>query len=189
LTSRFIVRPLWWALRRINPLASGHDAVTKVHSEEVSWKSLGGKSTVFVYLELLDEAATNIVSEIITTAPALPTSRLFTAQTFQRSPYALLASCLPSHVSGKERKAVESEDRLSLGDCKVVLRYLQRDKKVMVTDADRQVYKLIDAPEEAVTAVVTEADLGTIAIMSTLTKLENQVAEITEHLSVSATAT
>jgi hypothetical protein len=58
----------------------------------------------------------------------------------------------------------------------------------LVTDAhftltaDIQVYKLIDAPEEAVTAVVTEADLGTIAIMSTLTKLENQVTEITEQI-------
>jgi hypothetical protein len=47
-----------------------------------------------------------------------------------------------------------------------------------------QVYKLIDSPEEAVTTVVTEADKGTVAIMSTLTKLEDQIAEINAQILV-----
>jgi charged multivesicular body protein 7 len=53
LASRFIARPLWWALSKVNPLGADKDVVTKVDSEEVSWKSLG-KNTVFVHLELLE---------------------------------------------------------------------------------------------------------------------------------------
>jgi Na+/phosphate symporter len=53
---------------------------------------------------------------------------------------------------------------------------------IAVRAAGIQVYKLIDSPEEAVTTVVTEADKGTVAIMSTLTKLEDQITEINDQI-------
>jgi hypothetical protein len=51
LTSRFIARPLWWALSRINPLGAGDEI--KVESEDVMWRALRKVGT-YVHLELVD---------------------------------------------------------------------------------------------------------------------------------------
>ncbi len=130
-------------------------------------------------------------------ALSLPSSRLFTAATLQQSEYALLSQCLPSHLSGSPSQDAR-EARLSLRDCRALLKYLQRDKRAVVADSENevggemcfpgeatrtdacltQVYKVNDSPEEALAATVTEADKGTVAIQSTLSKLDVQIDEI-----------
>ena len=50
LTSRFVGRPLWWALGQLNPFGSNEEAVVK---EEVLWGKFG-KGREYVHMPLLE---------------------------------------------------------------------------------------------------------------------------------------
>ena len=101
---------------------------------------------------------------------------------------------------------------LSERDCKILLRYLERDKKVLVADEKGevrhdvyelsrgrrhwilissvtfsllplvQVYKIVPLGTDANEVQVTEADRGTVAIMATLDKLDKQIEGIHQEL-------
>jgi charged multivesicular body protein 7 len=70
---------------------------------------------------------------------------------------------------------------LSSIDIKVLVKFLQRDRKVIVTTKD--VIKFIDDEEEAETArIVTQIDCGVLEMKLAVNKLQSQIEDIQQQI-------
>ncbi|KAJ9098944.1 hypothetical protein QFC19_006168 [Naganishia cerealis] len=172
LTYRLVAQPLWWAVGKVNPFASGGGE--EIESEDRSWKRVS--KTEWVHLDLLEEAAMNFISHLRVNPPVTHSSTLL-------SPELLLQRykdhLLPSKLSLNKGKGVE----LSKRDAQLLLKYLKRDKKVLVSDSLEEVYKIVLDEAEYSSATLTDADKGTVAILSTLDKLDRQVEAVSKEIS------
>jgi charged multivesicular body protein 7 len=130
LASRFIVAPLWWGMSKLNPFGSASGDEAKVESETKMWAKLNGTS--LVHLDLVEEASVAFMKLLSADPPVTHSAQLLTVQTFNaRYGESLLSSRLKGTSS---RKA-----RISSGDCRILLRYLSRDKGVLVSDEKGEV--------------------------------------------------
>ena len=75
-------------------------------------------------------------------------------------------------------KVTGTEQKLSDKDIRVVLKWLSRDLGVVVTDG--QVVKILD--EQGV-GEITEADRGTLTILTTIGNVERQVESLSAQIS------
>ncbi|KAG7549003.1 hypothetical protein FFLO_03116 [Filobasidium floriforme] len=174
LTSRLITAPLWWGLSKLNPF--GASSSPKGVDEEKIWKRLRGVRVV--HLGLVEEVAQNLISHLASSPPLTPSAHLLTTSSFlSRYSTMVLPSCSRSG-SSKDQEQVGISER----DCKILLRYLQRDKKVLVADEKGEVYKIVPLGTDPSDVKVTEADRGTVAIMATLDKLDRQIEGIHEEM-------
>lgn len=109
-----IGKPIWWALQQLNVVASdegGHESDTE------RWKKVKGD---YVLLDLVESASQNVVSQQRSKGAVVPTDQLYTVDSF-REEFASVA--LPDVV-------------LSDLDIKVLIKFLERDQKVVVVDRE-----------------------------------------------------
>ncbi|KAF8589981.1 hypothetical protein K439DRAFT_1644850 [Ramaria rubella] len=122
IVSYIVGRPLWWALKQLNFVEDGESR----ESEEKRWKRVQGD---YVVVPLLEQAA-DAVLEYYHSEPQLPlTDSLHSVDTFREE---FASKALPGVV-------------LSASDIKVLTKYLERDKGVIVMS--KGIIKFID--EEA----------------------------------------
>lgn len=174
LASKYIVAPLWKSLSQLNPFGSSSH---ETDDESRIWKRY--QHTRLVHLGLVEEAATAFISKMITDPPTEHSASLFTPAIFQ-SRYSL--SLLASHMDIAKPNTEQLYLGLSERDCKILLRYLARDKEVLVADEDGKCYKMVPQFGDAFETQVNEADRGTIAIIQTIDKLERQIEAIHQEM-------
>lgn len=152
--SYMVGKPLWWALEQLSIV----DGEREVSAEDV-WKRARGDYVVLSNLERAAEAVTQKQSE----EPRISlTSSLYTLDSFR----ATFAGCALPDVT------------LSDADLKVLIRYLSRDKRVVV--ADKEVIKFVEPEQDS---AITEVDRGVLQMQTAVTKLEVQIAEIQKQIS------
>ncbi|KAF8583189.1 hypothetical protein K439DRAFT_1647301 [Ramaria rubella] len=154
IASYVVGRPLWWALEQLSIVGDGESR----ESEEKRWKRVQGD---YVVVPLLEQAA-DAVLEYHRSEPQLSlTDSLHSVDTF-RAEFA--SKALPGVV-------------LSISDIKVLIKYLERDKGVIVTS--KEVIKFIDeeADEEGA-RVVTQLDHGVLEMKLAVDRLQDQIDDI-----------
>lgn len=66
---------------------------------------------------------------------------------------------------------------LTVADIKILLQYLERDRRVIVTDRD--VIKFVDEESNADSArLITQVDYGVLEMKLAVNRLQDQIAEI-----------
>ncbi|KAJ9113220.1 hypothetical protein QFC22_006059 [Naganishia vaughanmartiniae] len=171
LAYRLVAQPLWWAVGKVNPFASS--GTDEVEAEDKSWKRVN--KTEWVHLDLLEEAAANFISHLRANPPITHSLLLLSTDLLlQRYKQHLL----PSNHRQSKGKGVD----LSKRDAKVLLKYLKRDKRVLVSDASEEVYKIVLDEAEYSSSALTDADKGTVAILSTLDKLDRQIEAVSKEI-------
>ncbi|WRT64481.1 uncharacterized protein IL334_001413 [Kwoniella shivajii] len=171
LTSRYIGRPLWWAVGQLNPFGSSGD---KVEKEETLW-SKHGKGKEYVHIPLLEQAASSFNSYISKNPILTYTDALYDLDSF-REEYAKF--CFPASSSSKKLPA--GVHVLSLRDIEVLVRWLHRDTGVVVTDGT--VIKVLDTNQIPSDHPVTEADRGVISIIIAQRKVEKQISGLEKQI-------
>ncbi|VDC06655.1 unnamed protein product [Peniophora sp. CBMAI 1063] len=146
IASYVIGKPLWWALSQAGVVSSGED-----ESDTVRWKKAKGD---YVVLALLEQAADAVTAR-------------------QADAGVNLADALYDFASFRAAFAEHAlpDVTLSDADLRVLVKFLQRDRKVLVSD--KEVLKFVDeatgAPE------VTGVDHGILELKTALGNLQAQV--------------
>ncbi|KAJ9104636.1 hypothetical protein QFC21_002134 [Naganishia friedmannii] len=171
LAYRLVAQPLWWAVGKVNPFAASGSE--EVEAEERSWKRVNKME--WVHLDLLEEAAANFISHLRANPP-------ITHSTMLLSPELLLQRYAQHLLPSKLRHSKGKGVGLSKRDAKALLKYLKRDKRVLVSDSLEEVYKIVLDETEYSSAGLTDADKGTVAILSTLDKLDRQIDAVSKEI-------
>ncbi|KDQ60963.1 hypothetical protein JAAARDRAFT_125410 [Jaapia argillacea MUCL 33604] len=153
IASYVVGKPLWWALQQTGIVGSDDGGS---ESDAQRWKRVKGD---YVVLSLLEQAAESVLSSQQTSAALSPADSLFNAESFRRT---FASAALPDVT-------------LSDADIKVLIKYLERDKKVVV--ADTEVIKFIDA-DTAEEQIVTVVDHGILELKSGVEDLNSQVESL-----------
>ncbi|EIW70984.1 hypothetical protein TREMEDRAFT_67523 [Tremella mesenterica DSM 1558] len=165
LSRRFIGTPLWWILNQLNPFNSG-----EMESEGSLWKRYKGD---YVHLGLLQQVTSAFISYIRSHPPTTYTESLHSTKSFIVT---FSVICIPK--TWKKIPDGEAEDKLSDQDMKVLLKWLERDCGVLVTDGE--VIKILS--ESQTGESITEADRGTLQVLTTLRKVDEQVEKLEEEI-------
>ncbi|EJD41067.1 hypothetical protein AURDEDRAFT_90579 [Auricularia subglabra TFB-10046 SS5] len=152
--SYMVGTPLWWALEQLSIVDGERD----VSAEDV-WKRARGD---YVVLPNLERAAEAVIQKQSEEPRVSLTSSLYTFDSFRTT----FAACALPDVT------------LSDADLKALIRYLSRDKGVIVSD--KEVIKFVEPEEEH---AITEVDRGVLQMETAVVKLEAQVAEIQKQIS------
>ncbi|KAG8945654.1 hypothetical protein FRC04_000615 [Tulasnella sp. 424] len=154
----FVVgRPLWWALSQLPFVADDGSSLTS----EQRWKNFKGD---YVVLSIVKQAADAIIARQKSKPPGF-TESLYTRQSFQEE---------------FESTALKGAT-LSQLDLDVVLKYLERDVRVVVVE--KNAVKFVDpADAEAIAEGITEVDYGVLEMKTTLQRLGEQISEIERQI-------
>ncbi|KIO28038.1 hypothetical protein M407DRAFT_72413 [Tulasnella calospora MUT 4182] len=154
----FVVgRPLWWALSQLPFVGDDGSSLTS----EQRWANYKGD---YVVLSILKQAADAIIARQKSKPPGF-TESLYTRQSFQAE---------------FESVALKGAT-LSQLDVDVVLKYLERDARVVIVE--KNAVKFVEpADEEAIAEGITEVDLGVLEMKTTLQKLADQISEIERQI-------
>ncbi|WWC59757.1 uncharacterized protein I303_102319 [Kwoniella dejecticola CBS 10117] len=174
LTSRFIGKPLWWAMSQLNPFGSSSE---KVDKEETLW-SRYGKGKEYVHIPLLEQSASAFTGHLSKNPILSYTDALYDLEAF-REQYSEV--CFPSISSSKKLPA--GTHKLSVRDIEVLVKWLHRDCGVIVTDG--LVVKVLDADQIASDHPISEADRGVISVINAQRKVEKQIIGIEEQITQS----
>lgn len=165
-----IGKPLWWALQQLNVVASdegGHE------SDGERWKQVKGD---YVLLDLVESASQNVVARQRSKGSLIPTDDLYTLNSF-REEFARVA--LPDVM-------------LSDLDVKVLLKFLERDQKVVVVDKEvcpphlyffncnsrfTQIIKFVDLDSEE-SRTITAVDRGLLELKTAVQNVQRQIDDI-----------
>ncbi|ORX35871.1 Snf7-domain-containing protein [Kockovaella imperatae] len=156
LTYRFVGRPLWWILAQVNPFGS---STTTVEKEETLWKRYKGKD--YVHMPLLEETAANFIAYIEDNPPISYSASLFTPSSFRDEFGEIIFPDSDTLPAGRHT--------LSIRDTQVLLRWLSRDCGVVVMEGET-----IRISSDS----ITEADKGTLTIVTTLKRIDEQVDKL-----------
>ncbi|KAF8511566.1 Snf7-domain-containing protein [Hysterangium stoloniferum] len=157
LASYLVGRPLWWALEQLSVVGE-----SSRESEENRWKRVQGD---YVVVPLLEQAADTVTKHYRATPNLSLADSLYNMDTF-RSEFA--SKALPNVT-------------LSSTDVKVLIKFLERDRKVIVTEKD--VLKFIDGDDEEETAkIVTQIDHGVLEMKLAINKLQSQIEDIQQQI-------
>ncbi|ESK85557.1 snf7 family protein [Moniliophthora roreri MCA 2997] len=165
-----VAKPLWWALEQVGVV--GEDSITSSITSTFSSSSRPSKQTLFgdyVALNLVEQAGQNIIERQRDKAGVGPGDALYTFESFRRE-FGRCLSC---------RKSSEGQDGdlMSELDMKVMLRYLERDKGIVVVDKD--VVKFIEEYGLSErTRQITSVDRGIIELKSAVDNLRRQTLNI-----------
>ncbi|KAL5489779.1 hypothetical protein ACEPAI_4611 [Sanghuangporus weigelae] len=144
-------KPLWWALEQLSLVDS-----ESVESETSLWKKLKGKYVMLENVEKAADAVTNLLRQNVTLSPA---DSLYSFQAFRRR--------------FGQMGAVLEGTALSEFDLRVLVRFLERDRKIIVTN--EEVIKVIDSSNSEVPRVITSLDRGMLELKTAVENLEQQV--------------
>ncbi|KAI9455003.1 Snf7-domain-containing protein [Lactarius psammicola] len=159
----FVVgKPLWWALQQLNVLGSEDE------SEAERWKHTKGD---YVLIEVLEHAADSVLAS----QRARDVSLADTLYSFDSFRATFAASALPGVT-------------LSDKDLRVLLKFLERDRRAVVTE--REVIKFVGTGFG--TSEVTAVDHGALELKSAVVSLTAQIdsisAKIDSHKAKAANA-
>ncbi|PCH37990.1 hypothetical protein WOLCODRAFT_96248 [Wolfiporia cocos MD-104 SS10] len=161
IASYVIGKPLWWALQQLS-IVSPDD--TRGHaSYNERWKKVKGD---YVVLSLLDTAFHNVMK-----------------RQYSEKDSGSLADRLYSPESFRREFAAHALDDVVLSDLdvKVLLRYLQRDKQLVVVQGE--VIKFVDVDRASRGEQITAVDAGVLALKTAVEKLQTQVDSIQNKIS------
>ncbi|KIM19537.1 hypothetical protein M408DRAFT_83428, partial [Serendipita vermifera MAFF 305830] len=157
-----IKRSFWWALGQLNLVNAESN-----ENEAQRWKRIKGQ---WVVIRCVEELADSIIAAQDEKSTLTLSESLYTINSFKR--YA--ESCTGQLKSGIRK--------LSDTDIKVLIRYLARDRRVIVVQG--QVIKF--AEDDAVKEITT-VDHGVIELKTTIEKIEAQVAQIENSITTRTT--
>ncbi|WVR04870.1 hypothetical protein IAU60_001882 [Kwoniella sp. DSM 27419] len=171
ITSRFIGRPLWWAVSQLNPFGSSE---AKVEKEETLWNRFG-KGKEYVHMPLLEQSAAAFTSHMDKNPTLSYTDSIFSFESFKE---AFAEACFPASSSSKKLPA--GMHRLSARDIEVLVKWLHRDCGVVVTDG--VVIKVLEADQLPADHPISEADRGVVSVLAALRSVEKQMLSIEEQI-------
>ncbi|KAF9454637.1 hypothetical protein P691DRAFT_754563 [Macrolepiota fuliginosa MF-IS2] len=149
----FVVgRPLWWALEQVGIVGDEGVLTSISHSQkETDWWG------EYVFVEHVERAADAVLSlqESKTTGPA---DALYTLDGFRKS----FASVFDA-----------SNDSLHEVDTRIILKYLERERRVLVLDTE--VVKFIDSTTPHDERIITTVDRGILELKSAISNMQRQV--------------
>ncbi|TFY63276.1 hypothetical protein EVJ58_g3334 [Rhodofomes roseus] len=148
-------KPLWWALKQLS-IVSSDDSVLGDASYNEQWRKVRGD---YVLLSVLERAADNVIQRQWSKGALSLADSLYNAESFRRE---FAAHALDDVV-------------LSELDMRILLRYLERDKKVLVTQGG--VIKFVE-PQPAEPVEITAVDAGVLELKTAVDKLQVQVDSI-----------
>ncbi|KAG8934572.1 hypothetical protein FRC02_009652 [Tulasnella sp. 418] len=156
-TASYIIgRPLWWALSQMS-LVDGSSSLT----DEERWKKAKGD---YVVRSLVERAAEAVISHQRSKAQLSLTNNLYSAGSFKE----------------EFGKIAIKGSTLSQEDVKVLLRHLERDRKVIIRD--KEVIKFIETEMHHRPQQITETDKGVLEMKITISRLEEQIEEIQNQI-------
>ncbi|KAI0807317.1 Snf7-domain-containing protein [Fomes fomentarius] len=158
--ARFVAgKPLWWALGQLG-FVDSHGAAFGDSGTAERWKKVRGD---YVAVSLLEAAAERIVERQRQKSTGQVADTLYNVESFR----AEFAGC------------AFDDAVLSALDVKVVLKYLERDKGMVVVH--REVIKFVDEGT-AQTSEVTTVDTGILALKTSVEKLHAQVDSLQHRI-------
>jgi hypothetical protein len=127
---------IWKRLRGVRAVHIGLVEVSLVHVKVPQPENLiYSPSDCCILFRAHQEAAQNFIAHLASSPPLTPSAHLLTTSSFlNRYSTSVLPSCSRSGPSKDQEQAGISER-----DCKILLRYLERDKKVLVADEKGEV--------------------------------------------------
>lgn len=158
-TSYVVGKPLWWALEQLNLV----DSDKVMESETTLWKKIEGRYIVVGSLEKAADAVIKHQELIRSTSPA---DSLYSFESFKA-------------VFGKQG-ALLDDVSLSDDDIRVLLKYLERDRRVIVSD--REVIKFVDESSESITSVITAVDRGILELKGGVENTEKQIEQLQKRI-------
>ncbi|WWC86589.1 uncharacterized protein L201_001466 [Kwoniella dendrophila CBS 6074] len=174
LSSRFIGRPLWWAVSQLNPFGSSTE---KIEKEETLWSKYG-KGKEYVHIPLLEQSASAFTTHISNNPVLSYTNALYDLESFKEE-YA--EACFPASSSSK--KLSSGVHKLSIKDIEILVKWLYRDCGVVVSDGS--IIKVLEADQIPSDHPITEADRGVISVINAQRKVEKQILSIEEQITQS----
>ncbi|TFK42436.1 Snf7-domain-containing protein [Crucibulum laeve] len=157
--SYVVGKPLWWALEQAGVV--GEDGLFGSSSSNHKNNSWWGD---YVFVILLEKAA-DAVMEIHQNRLAGPGDALYSLDSFRKT----FASC----VGG-------SRPVLSKMDAQVLIKYLGRDRGVLVVDSD--IIKFIDAAALTEARTLTAVDRGLLELKTAVANLQSQIDGIQRRI-------
>lgn len=177
--SYVVGKPLWWALKQLSIVSADEPILGDISYGE-KWKRVKGD---YVVVSLLERAADSVIAR-------------------QRSKGGLsLADALYNLESFREEFAAHALDNVVLSelDIRVLVRYLERDRKVVVTqggvsppryvhtchttETNPEVIKFLE-PTSTEPPEVTAVDTGVLEVKTAVDKLQAQVDSIQSKISL-----
>ena len=169
----FVVgKPLWWALQQLNIVGSEESYGSSGGEEH--WKKVKGD---YVVLSLLERAAAAVLSKQDAKTGVSLAESLYNFDSFK----ATYAYALPNIV-------------LSDLDLKVLLRYLERDKRVIIRQGEVSIVQcalldclthrlqVIKFVEDVSSAEVTAVDIGVLELKTAVENLESGINHVQERI-------
>ncbi|EMD38002.1 hypothetical protein CERSUDRAFT_152616 [Gelatoporia subvermispora B] len=161
----FVVgRPLWWALEQLS-LVDSEDVSSA--SDRDRWKKMQGD---YVILSLLERAADDVVQHQREKFTGSLADQLYDREGFKKE------------FSGRALGGVVLSDL----DLKVLLKYLERDKKVLVVQGDVIKFKMDDVGESEIAPVdtgVLELKTGVERLQASVDTLQLKIDKRTRQIS------
>ncbi|KAI0082613.1 hypothetical protein K474DRAFT_1585221 [Panus rudis PR-1116 ss-1] len=147
-------KPLWWALQQLSLVpddtAGGHE------SDSQRWKKVSGS---YVLRNLVEKAAEGVLAKQRRKSGASLADSLYKFESFKRT------------FADAALEGVTVSDL----DMKVILRYLERDKRVVLVQGDT--IKFVDSSDSD-SAVISAVDTGLLELKTGVERLEAQVDNI-----------
>ncbi|OCF40884.1 charged multivesicular body protein 7 [Kwoniella heveanensis CBS 569] len=173
LTSRFIGRPLWWAVSQLNPFGSSGE---KMEKEETLWARYG-KGKEYVHMPLLEQSAAAFTAHIAKNPILSYTASIFDLESFRKE-YG--QACFPISTS---KKLPAGRHELSSRDIEILIKWLTRDCGELVSDGT--IIKVLKADQSPADHPISEADRGVISVLNAQRRVEKQVLGIEAQIAQS----
>ncbi|EIM90317.1 uncharacterized protein STEHIDRAFT_119337 [Stereum hirsutum FP-91666 SS1] len=154
IASYLVGKPLWWTLQQLNIVGSdeaGHESDTQ------RWKKVTGE---YVFVDLVERAAENVLAKQDGRTGVSLAESLYSFEGFKEE---FGSMALPGVT-------------LSDTDVKVLVKYLQRDKRVLI--ADKEVVKFVDLGATAEPPEISAVDRGVLELKNAVANLDAQIANI-----------
>ncbi|KAJ7120503.1 Snf7-domain-containing protein [Mycena crocata] len=149
-------KPLWWALEQLGVV--GEEGI-------ISGSRLSEKDTTwwgdYVVLSLVEEAANDVLMEQSLKVGG-PSDALYSFESFRKG--------FSSVLSG-------NTDTLPDGDAKILLSFLERDRRAVVVDKDKDLIKFIDPQIVSDVREITAVDRGILELKEAVRHLQAQITE------------
>lgn len=149
MASYILGKPLWWALEQLELVKSEES-----YNETEWWKKISGD---YVVLGLVEKAADAVLRIRETQGGGGPADDLFSFDSFRKA----------------FGTAVNASGALGEADTKVLVKFLERDRKVI--SVDKEVIKFINSGQAV---EITAVDRGILELKTAVQSLEAQIDSI-----------
>ncbi|KAI5119736.1 hypothetical protein M0805_008666 [Coniferiporia weirii] len=156
--SYVVGKPLWWALEQLSLVDSEH-----VESESSLWKKAKGQYVVLSNVEKAGDVVVERLRQKVTSSPA---DSLYSFSSFRRE--------------FGSRGSIFEGVALSEPDLRILVKFLDRDRKLIVSDGDA--IKFVDSSGSSAPRLLTGIDKGILELKTGVENMELQVEEINKRI-------